>query len=134
MRENKNNEQQAVKNDKRITKIGGFLRKSSLDELPQFFNVLKGDMSIVGPRPNMISQLEFYSREINKYNFRHFITPGITGWAQVNGLRGETEEIELMEKRVEHDAWYIENWSFLLDLKIILNTSLNIIRGDKNAR
>src|SRR5690606_32186173 len=115
MRVNESTEKQATKNDPRITRIGSILRKTSMDELPQFFNVLKGDMSVVGPRPNMISQLEYYSKEIDKYNFRHFITPGITGYAQVNGFRGETKDIMLMKKRVEFDAWYIENWSLTLD-------------------
>ena len=133
MKVNKSGEKQAVKNDPRITKIGNFLRKTSLDEFPQFINVLKGDMSIVGPRPNMISQLEFYSKEIDKYNFRHFITPGITGWAQINGFRGETERMELMEKRVEHDAWYIENWSLTLDVKIIILTAWKMLVGDDRA-
>jgi len=133
MRINDNTERQASKNDPRITKVGAFLRKTSLDEFPQFINVLQGKMSVVGPRPNLISQLEIYSKEIEKYRFRHFITPGITGWAQVNGFRGETEEISLMKKRVEYDAWYIENWSLSLDLKIIFLTILRLIAGDKRA-
>lgn len=133
MKVNTITEKQASKNDPRITRIGGFLRKSSLDEFPQFLNVLQGKMSIVGPRPNLISQLEFYSKEIDKYRFRHFITPGITGWAQVNGFRGETEEISLMKKRVEYDAWYIENWSLSLDVKIIFMTILKLFVGDKRA-
>lgn len=126
-------EKQATKNDSRITKVGAFLRKTSLDELPQFFNVLKGDMSVVGPRPNMISQLDYYSREIREYPLRHFITPGITGYAQVNGFRGETKEVYLMEKRVQYDLWYIENWTFLFDLKIIVRTVTNILKGEENA-
>ena len=124
---------QASKSDPRITRVGKFLRRTSLDELPQFFNVLLGDMSVVGPRPNLISQLEYYSKEIDKYNFRHFIMPGITGYAQVNGYRGETRDMNLMRKRVEHDAWYIENWRLTLDLKIILLTIWNMIKGDRNA-
>ena len=133
MRLNGNTELQASKRDPRITRVGKFLRKTSLDELPQFFNVLLGDMSVVGPRPNLISQLEYYSKEIDKYNFRHFIMPGITGYAQVNGYRGETRDMNLMRKRVEHDAWYIENWRLTLDLKIILLTVWNMIKGDRNA-
>ncbi len=133
MRVNGSTEKQATKDDPRITKVGAFLRKTSLDELPQFINSLKGDMSIVGPRPNMISQLEYYSKEIDKYNFRHFITPGITGYAQVNGFRGETKDIELMKKRVEYDAWYIENWSLTLDIKIIIMTAWKMIAGDDAA-
>ena len=130
---NNNTELQATKGDIRITRVGAILRKTSLDELPQFFNVLRGDMSVVGPRPNLISQLEYYSKEIKKYNFRHFITPGITGYAQVNGYRGETRDIYLMKKRVELDAWYIENWRLTLDLKIIMYTVWNMIKGEKNA-
>ena len=124
---------QATKGDKRITKVGAFLRKTSLDEFPQFINVLKGDMSVVGPRPHMLKHTDEYSRIINKYLFRHFITPGITGHAQVNGYRGETTDPKLMEKRVEYDTWYIENWSLLLDIKIIFLTAWNAIRGEENA-
>lgn len=133
MRVNNNAELQATKNDSRITKVGSFLRKTSLDEFPQFFNVLLGNMSVVGPRPNMISQLEEYSKKIQNYKVRHFVTPGITGYAQVNGFRGETREIELMEKRVEYDVQYIENWSLALDVKIIFLTVWNIVKGEKNA-
>ena len=133
MKVNTLTERQATKNDPRITKVGAFLRKTSLDEFPQFINVLQGKMSVVGPRPNLISQLELYSKEIEKYRFRHFITPGITGYAQVNGFRGETKEIGLMKKRVEYDAWYIENWSLDLDVKIILMTVFRLIVGDKRA-
>ena len=133
MRQNENTEQQATKNDPRITRFGKFLRKTSLDEFPQFINVLQGRMSVVGPRPNLISQLEFYSKEIEKYRFRHFITPGVTGWAQVNGYRGETKEIDLMKKRIELDAWYIENWSLSLDIKIIFLTMFKLIVGDNKA-
>ncbi|MEZ4826301.1 MAG: undecaprenyl-phosphate glucose phosphotransferase [Bacteroidia bacterium] len=124
---------QATKNDARITKVGAFLRKSSLDEFPQFINVLKGDMSVVGPRPHMLKHTDEYSQIINKYLFRHFITPGITGHAQVNGFRGETTDPSLMEKRVEYDTWYIENWSLLLDIKIVFLTVWNAIRGEENA-
>lgn len=124
---------QATKNDSRITRVGAFLRKSSLDEFPQFINVLKGDMSVVGPRPHMLKHTDEYSQIINKYLFRHFITPGITGHAQVNGFRGETTDPSMMEKRVEYDAWYIENWSLMLDIKIVFLTVWNAIRGEENA-
>jgi putative colanic acid biosynthesis UDP-glucose lipid carrier transferase len=126
-------EVQATKNDSRITKVGRFLRKTNLDELPQFFNVLLGNMSVVGPRPNLISQLEKYSKTIQLYKIRHFITPGITGYAQVNGFRGETKDPELMEKRVYYDVLYLENWSLALDIKIIFLTVWNMIKGDKHA-
>lgn len=124
---------QAKKNDNRITKIGSFLRKSNLDELPQVLNVLKGEMSIVGPRPHMLKHTEEYSELIENYLVRHFAKPGITGWAQVNGYRGETKEIEKMEARIEFDIWYIENWSLLLDLKILFLTVFNMFKGEKNA-
>jgi len=130
---NNNTELQATKNDSRITRVGKILRKTNLDELPQFFNVLLGSMSVVGPRPNMISQLEEYSKTIELYKVRHFVTPGITGYAQVNGFRGETREHELMRKRVEYDVQYMENWSMALDLKIIFLTVWNMMKGEKNA-
>lgn len=124
---------QATKNDSRITKVGAFLRKTSMDEFPQFFNVLMGNMSVVGPRPHMLSHTEQYSELINNFLVRHYAKPGITGWAQVNGFRGETKELADMEGRVEHDIWYIENWSFLLDIKIIWKTVANVFQGEKNA-
>jgi len=130
---NNKTEVQATKNDSRITRVGRILRKTNLDELPQFFNVLLGNMSVVGPRPNMISQLEEYSKTIEQYKIRHFITPGITGYAQVNGFRGETRERELMAKRVEYDVLYLENWSLLLDIKIIFLTVWNMMKGEKQA-
>lgn len=133
MRVNNNPELQATRDDARITRVGRFLRKTNLDELPQFFNVLLGNMSVVGPRPNMVSQLEQYSKTIDMYGVRHFITPGITGYAQVNGFRGETKEHELMEKRVKYDVLYLENWSLSLDIKIILLTIWNMLKGDRNA-
>ncbi len=133
MRMNTQTEQQATKHDPRITNVGRFLRKTNLDELPQFFNVLVGDMSVVGPRPNMITQLEEYSKVIRQYKVRHFVNPGITGYAQVNGYRGETKQLHLMQKRVEYDVMYMENWSFFLDLKIIFLTVWNMIQGEKNA-
>jgi len=124
---------QATKNDSRITKFGSFLRKSNLDELPQFWNVILGDMSVVGPRPHP-TPLNLESKDkIRYYQLRHLVKPGVTGWAQVKGFRGETDEPWKMQKRVEHDLWYIENWSFLLDLQIILLTVWNMIKGDKNA-
>jgi putative colanic acid biosynthesis UDP-glucose lipid carrier transferase len=126
-------EKQAEKDDPRKTKIGEFLRKTNLDEIPQFYNVLKGDMSVVGPRPHMLKHTELYSTLIDKYMVRHLIKPGITGWAQVNGYRGETKTVEQMEKRVKMDVWYLENWSFILDFKIVVVTIINMFRGEKNA-
>ena len=127
------NKKQATKNDDRITPIGKFMRKTSLDELPQFFNVLMGYMSIIGPRPHMLSHTEQYRALIDKYMVRQFLKPGISGWAQVNGFRGETREQWLMEKRVEHDIWYMENWSAMLDVRIIFMTIINVFKGEKNA-
>lgn len=124
---------QASKNDPRKTKVGDFLRRSSIDELPQFINVLMGDMSVVGPRPHMLKHTEDYRRLIDKYMVRHLIKPGITGWAQVKGYRGQTEELWQMERRVEHDIWYIEHWSFLLDIKIIARTIINALGKEENA-
>lgn len=124
---------QAVKGDQRITRIGALMRKMSIDEMPQFFNVLFGHMSVVGPRPHMLVHTEEYSQIIDKYLFRHFITPGITGHAQVHGLRGGTMDSELMQKRVEFDSWYIENWSLILDIKIILITVWKVIRTEEKA-
>ena len=124
---------QSSKGDTRITKIGTFLRKSSLDEFPQFFNVLMGDMSIVGPRPHMLLHTEEYSALINKYMVRQLVKPGITGAAQIKGYRGETKELKDMEGRVRLDVWYIENWSLSVDINIILYTVWNIFKGDENA-
>lgn len=124
---------QATKNDPRKTKFGNFLRKSNIDELPQFINVLKGEMSIVGPRPHMLKHTEEYSQLINKYMMRHLVKPGITGWAQVTGFRGETKELSQMEGRVRRDLWYIENWTFLLDIRIMVKTVTNMFQGEKNA-
>jgi len=124
---------QATRGDKRITLIGAIMRRTSIDELPQFFNVLRGNMSVVGPRPHMISHTEQYSQLIDTFMVRHFLKPGITGWAQIRGLRGETKNTEDMLARVEADVWYLENWSFLLDLKIVFLTFFGTIRGDKNA-
>jgi putative colanic acid biosynthesis UDP-glucose lipid carrier transferase len=125
--------QQATKNDDRITRIGKILRRTSLDEFPQFLNVLAGHMSIVGPRPHMIKHTDEYSQLISQYMVRQFLKPGITGWAQVNGYRGETKEVEQMRKRVEHDIWYMENWSSWLDVRIVFLTVYNTLRGEENA-
>ncbi|MEL6674291.1 MAG: undecaprenyl-phosphate glucose phosphotransferase [Bacteroidota bacterium] len=124
---------QATKNDPRITKIGAFLRKTSLDEFPQFINVFLGHMSVVGPRPHPLKLDEESAPTINKYNFRYYITPGITGYAQIHGYRGETDSPEKMRKRVEYDTWYIENWSLLLDFKIVIATVMNALKGEENA-
>ncbi|WP_245283161.1 undecaprenyl-phosphate glucose phosphotransferase [Bradyrhizobium sp. WSM2793] len=123
---------QAQKNDPRVTLIGKWLRKTSIDELPQLFNVLKGDMSLVGPRPHAAAHNTEYEQIIGNYAFRHHVKPGITGWAQVNGYRGEIRAIELMQKRVELDIWYINNWTVRLDLKILLLTVATSLR-DPNA-
>lgn len=124
---------QATKNDPRKTRLGEFLRHSSIDELPQFINVWRGDMSIVGPRPHMLMHTEQYAELIDRYMLRHAVKPGITGWAQVNGYRGPTDELWKMERRVEYDVWYIENWSLLLDMKIMVRTVINAFRSDENA-
>lgn len=124
---------QATANDSRKTKFGDFLRRTSIDELPQFINVWLGDMSVVGPRPHMLKHTEDYSQIISHYMVRHLVKPGITGWAQVCGYRGLTDEVWKMEKRVEHDVWYIEHWNSVLDLKIIARTVLNAVRGEDNA-
>ena len=126
-------EKQAEKDDPRTTGFGQFLRRYNLDEIPQFYNVLKGEMSVIGPRPHMLKHTELYSSFIDKYMVRHLIKPGISGWAQVNGYRGETRTTEQMEGRVRCDVWYLENWSFLLDLKIVVITILNMFKGEKNA-
>ena len=131
--ENGSKYQQARKNDPRITRLGTILRKTSLDEFPQFLNVFFGDMSVVGPRPHPI-QLNIESKKIiDQYLVRHLIKPGITGWAQVNGFRGQTSDPLLMKARVNYDIWYIENWNLLLDIKIIFLTFWKILAGDKNA-
>ena len=119
---------QATRNDPRVTRLGRWLRRSSIDELPQLLNVIRGDMSLVGPRPHAISHNSEYEKLIANYAFRHHVKPGLTGWAQVNGYRGETRQIEQMERRVEHDLWYINNWSPLLDLKIVLQTVVVALR------
>ena len=124
---------QASKNDSRITEIGKLLRKTSLDEFPQFINVLKGDMSVVGPRPHMIKHTEQYSALIKKYMVRQLVKPGITGAAQIRGFRGETKELNEMEGRVKWDVWYIENWTFFLDINIIFKTIFDVFKGDEKA-
>ncbi len=124
---------QATRGDNRVTKIGKIIRKTSVDELPQFINVLKGDMSVVGPRPHMLSQSEEFKKIVKKYMVRHFVKPGITGLAQVKGYRGEIEKDSDIKNRVKYDIFYIENWSFILDVKIILATVKNAIRGEEKA-
>lgn len=128
-----NNFKQAIKNDPRLTRIGAWLRKTSIDELPQFINVLKGEMSIIGPRPHPFHLNSYYINLIPNYNLRHIIKPGITGWAQIKGFRGPTHQHELMQKRIEHDLWYLNNWSFTLDIKIVIISVWLMLRGDKNA-
>lgn len=125
-------ERQATRNDPRLTRVGAFLRRTSLDELPQFFNVLGGDMSVVGPRPHPVALNESFLQQIDVYMQRHRVKPGITGWAQVNGLRGETDTLDKMQKRVEYDLFYIEHWSLWLDMKIIIRTLASSWK-DENA-
>jgi Undecaprenyl-phosphate glucose phosphotransferase len=122
--------QQTTKNDPRVTRLGRWLRRSSIDELPQLLNVLRGDMSIVGPRPHAAAHNTEYGSRIVNYAFRHHVKPGITGWAQVKGYRGETQTLDLMERRIEHDLWYINNWSLALDCKIIVMTMLISFRQE----
>ncbi len=124
---------QATENDPRKYPFGNFMRKTNIDEFPQFWNVLKGDMSIVGPRPHMLAHTEMYSELISKYMVRHFVKPGVTGWAQVTGFRGETKELWQMEGRVKRDIWYMENWSVWLDIRIMWMTAKTIFVHDKNA-
>ncbi len=126
-------EKEASKNDPRVTKIGRILRKTSIDEMPQFLNVLLGDMSVVGPRPHLWSQNKAYGNRIKKYMVRHYVKPGITGLAQVRGFRGEIETDEDMINRIKYDVFYIENWSLILDIKIIVQTVINIFKGEEKA-
>jgi len=126
-------EKEASKNDPRVTKMGKLMRKTSMDELPQFFNVLLGDMSVVGPRPHLWSQNKAYASKIKKYMVRHYVKPGITGLAQVKGYRGEIETEEDMVNRIKLDVFYIENWSLIMDIKIIFQTVFNIFRGEDKA-
>lgn len=133
MRINQTTEKEASKNDPRVTRIGRFIRKTSLDEMPQFLNVLLGDMSVVGPRPHLWSQNKAYGKKINRYMMRHYVKPGITGLAQVKGLRGEIESDEEMKSRISYDVFYIENWSLIMDIKIIIQTVINIFQGEEKA-
>ncbi len=133
MQINGTTEKEASKNDPRVTKLGRFMRKTSIDELPQFLNVLFGDMSVVGPRPHLWSQNKSYGTRIKKYMVRHYVKPGITGLAQVKGFRGEIETDEDMVNRIKFDVFYIENWSLILDLKIIVQTVVNIFKGEDKA-
>jgi len=122
---------QATRGDMRVTKFGAFLRKSSLDEIPQFFNVLMGDMSVVGPRPHMLKHTEEYSELIETYMVRHKVKPGITGWAQINGYRGPTETLDKMENRVKYDVHYMKNWTLIMDIRCVIMTVVNMVRGEK---
>lgn len=124
---------QATKDDPRITRVGRILRKTNLDELPQFINVLLGEMSVVGPRPHMLKHTEEYSKIVNSFMVRHFVKPGITGAAQAKGYRGDTTDPEMMRKRVQYDVWYLENWSFWLDVKIVFLTIWSMLKGNENA-
>lgn len=119
--------------DSRVTSVGRLLRHTSFDEFPQFFNVLRGDMAVVGPRPHMLSQTEQYRRMLSRYMTRHAVKPGITGWAQINGCRGLADTPQRMQQRFNLDIWYIRNRSFSLDLRIIARTALSILRGDPKA-
>lgn len=121
---------QASRNDKRVTRVGRLLRRTSIDELPQLWNVFAGEMSIVGPRPHAVAHDDYYLRLIDDYAFRHHAKPGLTGWAQVKGLRGETPQVEDMRARVEKDIWYIDHWSIWLDVVIILRTCV-VVLGQK---
>ena len=133
MQVNETTEKEASKNDPRVTKMGRFMRKTSIDELPQFFNVLLGDMSVVGPRPHLWSQNKSYASKVKKYMVRHYVKPGITGLAQVKGYRGEIETDEDMINRIKFDVFYIENWSIVMDIKIIIQTVVNIFKGEDKA-
>ncbi|MBB4079016.1 Undecaprenyl-phosphate glucose phosphotransferase [Lewinella aquimaris] len=126
-------EKQATRGDDRITKVGAFLRRTSLDEFPQFINVFLGQMSVVGPRPHMVKHTEEYSRIIDTFMIRHKVKPGVTGLAQINGYRSPTDEVWKMEKRVEYDVWYLENWSLLMDIRCVLMTVYNALKGEENA-
>lgn len=134
MKSNKDADQkQATKGDARVTTIGRFIRRTSVDEFPQFINVLKGEMSLVGPRPHMLKHTNDYSKIVDEYMVRQFLKPGITGWAQINGYRGEITNPEQIKMRVDKDLWYLENWSLWLDIQILFLTIYYVIRGDKNA-
>ena len=134
MRTNKDADlRQATQNDNRVTKIGRFIRRTSLDEFPQFLNVFKGEMSLVGPRPHMLKHTTDYSKLVDDYMIRQFLKPGITGWAQVNGFRGEITNPDQIKMRVNKDLWYLENWTLFLDIQILFLTVYQVLRGDKNA-
>ncbi len=128
-----NSVNQATKGDARVTKVGKFIRRTSIDELPQFLNVLRGDMSVVGPRPHMVKHNEEFARRVDKFMVRHFVKPGITGLAQVSGFRGEIEKTTDIVNRVKYDIFYVENWSLLLDIKITVLTAINAIKGEEKA-
>ena len=133
MKINSSTEVSASRNDNRVTKLGRFLRRTSLDELPQFINVLYGNMSVVGPRPHLWSQNEEYGEEIKKYMVRHYVKPGITGLAQSKGFRGGIETRDDIVNRIRYDIFYVENWSLLLDMKIIVQTVINVVKGEEKA-
>ena len=121
---------QARRGDTRVTRIGKLLRRSSIDELPQLWNVLRGEMTLVGPRPHALAHDNYYDQIISNYAYRHHMKPGLTGWAQINGLRGETPTIDVMEKRVEYDVWYVSNWNIWLDIRILIRTAIVLIHHD----
>jgi len=134
MRSNKDADiKQATKNDSRVTAIGRFIRKTSIDEFPQFINVFRGEMSLVGPRPHMLKHTTDYSQVVDDYMVRQFLKPGITGWAQINGYRGEIANPEQIKMRVNKDLWYLENWSLWLDIQILFMTVYHVFKGNKNA-
>jgi putative colanic acid biosynthesis UDP-glucose lipid carrier transferase len=134
MRENPHSEErQATKGDERVTRWGYIMRKTSLDETPQFINVLLGDMSIVGPRPHMLKHTDEFTEMVDGYMLRHQVKPGVTGWSQVNGYRGEIRKVEDIQNRVKFDLWYIDNWSFFLDLQIIFKTMALCFGNDRHA-
>ena len=134
MRTNKDADlRQATQNDSRVTKIGSFIRKTSLDEFPQFINVFKGDMSLVGPRPHMVKHTNDYSKVVDEYMVRQFLKPGITGWAQINGYRGEIINTEQIKMRVNKDLWSLETWSLWLDIRILFLTIYHITSQSKNT-
>ena len=134
MQKNKESDlKQATLNDSRVTKSGAFMRKTSLDEFPQFINVFKGEMSLVGPRPHMVKHTTDFSKIVDQYMIRQLLKPGITGWAQINSLRGEITNPEQIKMRVASDLWYLENWTIWLDVRIIFLTVYQVFAGDKHA-
>jgi putative colanic acid biosynthesis UDP-glucose lipid carrier transferase len=124
---------QATKSDQRVTRVGAFLRKTSLDEFPQFINVLIGEMSLVGPRPHMVKHTSDYSKIVDNFMIRQFLKPGITGWAQINGFRGQITDHQQIKSRVTSDLWYLENWTIWLDIRILFLTVHKVFKGDENA-